>query len=96
MENEIENRIRFNKAKCWIFNKQTFGKLLKYVFQRVREVKLMMSLELEEGEKKDLKEKRKQKMRERRRRRKEYGGERKKIQRKTTLMAESEENYKAS
>lgn len=95
MENEIENRIRFNKAKCCIFNKQTFGKLLKYVFQRVREVKLGMSLELEEGEKKDLKERRKQKMRERRRR-KGYGGGRKKIQRKTTLMAENEENYKAS
>ena len=45
MENKIENRIRFNKAKCWIFNTQAFGKLLKYIFQRVREIKLGMLLE---------------------------------------------------
>ena len=80
MENEIENSIRFNKAKCWIFNTQAFGKLLKYIFQRVREIKLGMLLEQEEGEKKDLKQKRKQKMR-KRRRIKGYGGGRK-IQRK--------------
>ena len=45
MENEIENSIRFNKAKCWIFNTQAFAKLLKYIFQRVREIKLGMLLE---------------------------------------------------
>lgn len=32
MENEIENNARFKKAKCWFFNIQAFGKLLKYIF----------------------------------------------------------------
>lgn len=29
MDNETENNVRFKKAKCWFFNIQAFGKLLK-------------------------------------------------------------------